>query len=185
MEFLIAKAEDIPALCLLINNAYRGNSSRKGWTTEADFLDGQRTDPDSLSELMELEKSPELRKAVVLKAEESDKIVGCVYLRKDEDSAYLGMLTVNPELQNSGLGKKILNSAEQFSSEKWACRKMRMRVISNRETLIQWYQRRGFELTGEFEPWPYGNPKFGIPKRSDLKFSILSKTLAAGPLFIG
>ena len=176
MKTSIATHADIPRLCDFVNRAYRGDSSRQGWTTEADLLEGQRTDPDSLYEMMQLSLSESKRNAVILKLE-MPELVGCVYLRKDPDSAYLGMLTVNPQLQNSGLGKKLLEQAEFFCQTEWSSQKMHMRVISSRRELIQWYERRGYQIEGQIEPWPYGDLKFGIPKTESLSFSVLTKSL--------
>jgi hypothetical protein len=52
-----------------------------------------------------------------------------------------------------------------------------MTVIQVRDTLIAWYERRGYSLTGETKPFPYGDDRFGRPLRNDLHFVVLEKTL--------
>jgi ribosomal protein S18 acetylase RimI-like enzyme len=160
---------DIPELVSLVNSAYRGDSSKKGWTTEADLLDGVRTDPNTLLEQL---NQPE---QTILKAvDDSHKILGCVSLLEKKDKLYLGMLTVQPDIQASGIGKKLLQAAEDYAKIKNIyC--IEMTVISVRQELIAWYQRRGYLLTGEKRAFP-SDPKFGI-KKQDLEFVVLEKHL--------
>ena len=161
--------QDIPSLNNLVNSAYRGESSKKGWTTEADLLDGIRTDPDSLKKLINQPDS------VILKyVEDSGLIKGCVYLQQKNSQLYLGMLTVSPDLQGKGIGKKLLEAAE-FHASKLGCTSIIMTVISVRQELIAWYQRHGYNLTGATEPFPT-DPKFGSPKQP-LVFLVLEKLL--------
>lgn len=171
-NFVIAPAsrEDIPALNRLVNSAYRGDSSRKGWTTEADLLDGIRTDPEALKDMMEQPG------AVILKCtDESGALRGCVFLKRTESQLYLGMLTVTPELQGGGIGKKLLEASEAYALEN-GCNKIVMTVISVRNELIAWYERKGFRTTGEKSPFPT-DPRFGIPKQQ-LEFVVMEKALS-------
>lgn len=168
-DLIIAQAnrEDVHALNQLVNSAYRGDSSRKGWTTEADLLDGIRTDPEALEDMMEQPG------AVILKCTDSDGILrGCVFLKKMEAQLYLGMLTVSPELQGGGIGKKLLGASEAYAREQ-GCTKIVMTVISVRSELIAWYERKGFRTTGEMSPFPK-DPRFGIPKQN-LEFVVMEK----------
>lgn len=170
-ELVIAPAtkEDIPALNRLVNSAYRGDTSRKGWTTEADLLDGIRTDPDALKDMMEQPG------AVILKCiDKHENLRGCVFLKKTEKHLYLGMLTVSPELQGGGIGKKLLEASEAYAREK-GCNKIIMTVISVRRELIAWYERKGFNTTGEKSPFPK-DPRFGIPKQK-LEFVVMEKDI--------
>jgi ribosomal protein S18 acetylase RimI-like enzyme len=165
-----ANSEDISALNNLVNSAYRGESSKKGWTTEADLLDGIRTDPEALADMM---GQPG---AVILKCTDPmGTLLGCVFLRKTEDQLYLGMLTVSPELQGGGIGKVLLNASEAHA-RKQGCNRIVMSVISVRKELIDWYQRNGYRLTGETSPFP-NDPRYGIPKQ-ELEFVLMEKQVA-------
>ncbi|GAB4495963.1 MAG: GNAT family N-acetyltransferase [Saprospiraceae bacterium] len=166
-----ASFADIPALLLLVNGAFRGDSARRGWTHEADLLEGTlRTDEATLRELL---GTPG---AVILKIEnETGRLLqGCVYLHKQESGLYLGMLTVAPEWQAKGIGKKLLAAAEEYAQREH-CRRIFMRVLSERKELIAWYERHGYRLTGETQPYAM-DAKFGIPTRP-LEFEILEKVL--------
>jgi ribosomal protein S18 acetylase RimI-like enzyme len=90
-------------------------------------------------------------------------------------SGYFGMFAVDPELQGGGLGKTVLAEAERIAREQWQCGAMRMTVIEQRAELIAWYERRGYRRTGEYQPFPYGDERFGIPRRDDLRFEVLLK----------
>jgi ribosomal protein S18 acetylase RimI-like enzyme len=168
---MIAKAtlEDIPALNKLVNSAYRGDSSRKGWTTEADLLDGTRTDEGAIKAFFSEQGS------TILKFVESEKIIGCVRLLKHGTQLYLGMFAVDPTVQNAGIGKKILLAAED-EARKQNCKSIDMTVISERKELIDWYKRNGYIEVGERKPMVFDNPSGGIPKR-DLYFITLEKFL--------
>lgn len=164
-----ATAADVPALNKLVNSAYRGESSRKGWTTEADLIDGTRLDETVLRELLNNEHT------TVLKYTENGKILGCVELRKERGSVYLGMLTVQPDLQAKGIGKKLLFAGEEFARAQ-GCKKISMTVVSVRSKLIEWYERHGYRLTGERKPFNMPDERFGIPKQQ-LEFVMLEKVL--------
>ncbi|MGP3924984.1 GNAT family N-acetyltransferase [Streptomyces sp. 8N616] len=170
--FRDATDADIPALVALIESAYRGDASRTGWTTEADILDGQRTDPAGVAAVV---KSPDSRMLVV---EQGGELVACCQLEHRGEHAYFGMFAVRPELQGAGLGKVIIAEAERTVREGWGTREMHMTVISAREDLIAWYERRGYRRTGQMSPFPYGDERFGIPRRDDLQFELLVKELA-------
>jgi len=154
-----------------VNSAYRGDSSRRGWTTEADFLGGQRTDPETLARDL---ARPGAR---ILLLRGAGELMGCVWLEPaDRDAWYVGMVTVRPDLQDRGFGRVLLEAAEREAAGEGA-RATRMTVISIRKELIAWYERRGYRLTGETRPFPYGDPLFGEPARDDLAFAVLEKAL--------
>jgi ribosomal protein S18 acetylase RimI-like enzyme len=171
MKWIIEKAQQEDAIDLdqLVNSAYRGESSRQGWTTEADLLDGTRTDAAAIAELM---TNPE---TTVLKYLEDDKILGCVELRKENGKLYLGMLTVRPHLQGKGIGKELLKAAEAEAKGQ-NCSSIFMTVISVRQELIDWYLRHGYQLTGQKKPFAFNDPRFGQPKQK-LEFVVLEKKL--------
>lgn len=161
--------KDIDELVTLVNSAYRGESSKKGWTTEADLLDGTRTDVASIQSLVERPGS-----AILVCRNEQNLIVGCVHLQKENDSMYLGMLTVSPEMQAMGIGKKLLHAGEVHATQ-MECDAVVMTVIDTRKELIAWYIRHGYIPTGETKPFP-ANPSFGIPLQP-LQFIVFKKKL--------
>ncbi|HRK07598.1 MAG TPA: GNAT family N-acetyltransferase [Pseudobdellovibrionaceae bacterium] len=174
-----ATPQDLKRLVEFVNAAYRGPSSKSGraWTTEADLLDGQRVDQASLAELMRADTSNAAAStSTILMLEHGTDLWGCVNLRRlPNNLAYLGMLTVAPKHQNSGAGRELLSRAEAWARQHWQVRGIEMTVIQLRHELISWYQRRGYSLTDETRPFPYNNPRFGLPRRDDLHFVVLTK----------
>lgn len=170
ISFRPATHADIPAIVALVESAYRGDSSRRGWTTEADLLGGQRTDPDSVKALIDKHDS------IVLLAERDGVLVGCANLDRQGDAAYFGMFAVDPSLQGGGIGDAILAECERLARERGLA-SMRMTVFWMRSELIAWYQRRGYAATGERAPFPYGDERFGLPTREDLWFEVYAKPL--------
>jgi GNAT superfamily N-acetyltransferase len=168
-----ATPADVGTLVGLIESAYRGETSRGGLTTEADYIEGQRTDPAGVLAVVE---APGSRMLVV---ERDGAVVACCQLEHRGDAAYFGMFAVRPGLQGGGLGRRILGEAERFAREEWGVRRMEMTVVSVREELIAYYERRGYRRTGEMSPFPYGDERFGIPTRPDLQFELLVKKLDA------
>jgi ribosomal protein S18 acetylase RimI-like enzyme len=168
--FRPARTDEAEMLVGLVNSAYRGDSSRVGWTTEADLLDGQRTDANELRELIQTEGS------MLLLCLQDEKIVGSVNLQKDGDAAYLGMLVIRPDLQGSGLGKQLMQAAEAVVQQQWSVHKMQMTVITLRAELLAFYERRGYQRTGIIKPFPT-DVRFGIPRIEGLQFEVLEKEL--------
>jgi ribosomal protein S18 acetylase RimI-like enzyme len=175
VTFRAATTADATAIVALVESAYRGDVSKQGWTTEADFLDGQRTDPDSVSELIGRSYS-----RIVL-AERRGQLLCCCHVERVQQDGrnigYFGMFAVDPTLQGGGVGRQVLAEAERVAKVEWNCDEMQMTVITIRDSLIAWYERRGYVRTGVLKPFPYGDARFGIPKREDLEFEILAKAL--------
>jgi ribosomal protein S18 acetylase RimI-like enzyme len=170
--FRFAEHGDIAAVVDLVESAYRGEESRAGWTTEADLLDGQRTDARAVAEIV---ASPG---RVMLLAEADGVLAGCCQLeRRPPAGAYFGMFSVRPAAQGQGWGRQILAEAERLARAEWDAATMTMTVLEPRRDLIGWYERRGYRPTGESRPFPYGNARFGIPRRPDLSFIVLEKPL--------
>ena len=166
-----ATSDDLPALHALVESAYRGESARRGWSHEADLLEGQRTD------LAALEATLADPKQHLLVFRDNEVLRACVALTaKGDGLAYLGMLTVDPKRQGAGLGRLILAAAEEHAAAFGASR-VEMTVIAQRSELIAWYERRGYALTGEQRPFPHGDPRFGLPRRDGLIFAVMEKTL--------
>ena len=169
--FRDAGPEDVPQVVALVERAYRGEASRAGWTTEADLLDGQRTDEREISALVKGQNS-RIRMAFL-----DGVLVACVRIDRGSGYGYVGMVSVEPTRQRDGLGRQLLSEAERVILEDLGMDCARMTVIGQRLELIAWYGRRGYLPTGEREPFPYGEPRNGLPRRSDLYFEVLEKRL--------
>ena len=167
-----ATLADVPRVVALVERAYRGEESRAGWTTEADLLDGQRTDAEDVEQAL---LAPGNLMLLVL---EADALRASVLLKPQPDAVLLGMFAVEPVRQGSGLGRFLLERAQREMRERFAAARGRMTVIRQREELVAWYGRRGWHPTGAREPFPYGQPRFGEPRRDDLEFVVLEKDLA-------
>jgi GNAT superfamily N-acetyltransferase len=177
LRFRTATHDDIPALIALVTSAYRGEVSKQGWTTEADLLDGQRIDPDMLRADLDRPQS------LILLAEDASRLVACAHVAVEPandgiSTAYFGMFSVDPQAQGGGIGKVVLVEAERMARDTLGCARMRMTVIDCRDELIAFYERRGYRRTGIKKPFPYGDPRYGLPKRDDLRFEVLDKPLA-------
>ena len=171
LSFRPALPAEAELVCGFVNAAYRGESAKRGWTTEADILGGQRTDPEKVLEMIQ---EPGSR---IELAYDENALAGCVHLKKEPaGSCYLGMLTVDPGKQAAGLGKRLLERSEELAKE-WGCSRMRMTVIHLREELLAYYERRGYRRTGAAEPFPEHDPRFGLPKVKGLTFLELVKAL--------
>ncbi|TQM17643.1 ribosomal protein S18 acetylase RimI-like enzyme [Pseudoxanthomonas sp. 3HH-4] len=170
--FRTATLADIPDLVTLVTSAYRGDVSKRGWTTEADLLDGQRIDADALRRDIERPRSR------IVIAERDGALLACAHVADDDGTGYFGMFSVRPDLQGAGVGKAMLAEAERIARAEWRLPAMRMTVIDLRDELIAFYERRGYARTGIKKPFPYGDARYGIPKRDDLRFEVLEKPLS-------
>ncbi len=172
MDQIIIKATlaDAAAINVLVNSAYRGDASKQGWTTEADLLDGTRIDEVAVAELLTRPNT------TILKYSEGNIILGCVELRVEKSKLYLGMLSVSPNTQGKGVGKKLMAAAEDHANA-LGIQTIFMTVISVRKELIDWYVRHGYELTGERKPFVVPDTRWGIPKQ-ELEFVVLEKKLS-------
>ncbi|MES2848439.1 MAG: GNAT family N-acetyltransferase [Bacteroidota bacterium] len=166
----IATETDIPELVALLNSAYRGEESKKGWTSEAHLIAGEvRTDEASVKEILQRPGS------VMLKYTDAEKgLTGCVNLQQHQNKIYLGMFSVHPVLQGGGTGKKLLIAAEEYAKG-IGCNCIYMTVITVREELINWYKRHGYVDTGERKPFE----EDGVTGKhlQQLEFMVLEKNL--------
>lgn len=169
MKLATATPADAPHLARHVNAAYRGETARQGWTTEADLLDGQRIDEAGVAEMLALPGA-----AMLLAHNEAGELLGSFHAQVKGPVVYLSMLAVNPAGQTQGVGKFLLRAAEDYGRQQ-GCTTSKMTVISVRAELIAYYERRGYRLNGATEPFPT-DPRFGIP-RQPLVLLVLEKTL--------
>lgn len=164
-----ATTGDAPALETLINSAYRGETAKQGWTTEADLLEGTRTDAELVRGIISDPNS------LLLKATDQEGLLGCVELRQEGNKMYLGMLTVRPDLQGQGIGKALMAAAGAEAARR-NCETIFMTVLTARAELIAWYVRQGYHDTGKRKPFAFTDPRFGKPKTA-LEFAVLEKAV--------
>jgi len=171
LVFRDAMTGDVDAIVALVESAYRGDVSRQGWTTEADLLDGRRTGAEDVTACLRRPRS-----RIVL-AERDGAMLACAHVAEEDGAGYFGMFSVDPGRQGGGIGKQLLAEAERVVRDEWSLPSMRMTVIDVRDELIAFYERRGYRRTGIFKPFPYGDARFGLPRRDDLRFEVLEKAL--------
>jgi ribosomal protein S18 acetylase RimI-like enzyme len=164
-----ATIADVPELNNLVNSAYRGETSKKGWTTEANLLDGLRIDEETLNEYF---SNPNI--TLLKNTDETGTITGSVYLENRGSKLYIGMFSVAPLLQGSGIGRELLLAAEAYARQ-LNITTLTMTVISTRSELISWYERRGYNLTGEILSF-HVDKKFGIPKQH-IELAVMEKSI--------
>ena len=165
----MAAIADVSAIVGLVEAAYRGEESLKGWTSEADFIEGDRTSADEISSLI---RNPDARFVLAF---EGGELVGCALIKNEDGQGYFGMFSVRPARQGGGLGKRLIAEAESTARRTWNCKSMKMTVISIRSELIAFYERRGYRQTST-EPFPFDEHP-GV-KRTDFHFVVLSKPLS-------
>ncbi|AMK77000.1 MULTISPECIES: GNAT family N-acetyltransferase [Methylomonas] len=170
LELIFSKAEpaDAEQLAELINSAYRGESSRQGWTTEADLLDGRRTDAVDILDLITGAES------MILLCRRQGDLLGSVHLQKVDQQVHIGMLAVAPAMQGLGIGKRLLEAAEAEARQAWLAACLVMAVIPARTELIAFYERRGYQRTGVIKAFPV-NPALWKPKVAGLSLELLEK----------
>jgi ribosomal protein S18 acetylase RimI-like enzyme len=169
-EYRIATAKDVSELVSLINTAYRPNGAEAGWTHESELIEGERINSQQLAELLEREGS------TVLLGLSKAEIVACVNVNEEAGASYIAMLTVKPSYQNLGLGKEMLELAEEYAENQYESSEVNVFVISERRELFDFYLRRGYEPTQVSSDYP-ANAGVGNPKISGLKLVLLTKQL--------
>jgi ribosomal protein S18 acetylase RimI-like enzyme len=171
LSFRKALHSEAESIAALVNSAYRGESSKQGWTTEADLLDGTRTNKADIESLIAQEAS------MILLCFEGTEIIGSAHLELLGTECQLGMLVVRPGLQSRGIGKQIMQAAEALARETWCARSIMMTVISVRHELLAFYERRGYRRTGRKKPF-VADDTHGFPKSQPIEFEILVKDLS-------
>jgi GNAT superfamily N-acetyltransferase len=170
----LARAADAPAVAQLVNLAYRGAASRRGWTSEADLLDGERIDAPTVAALIAAPGSAIL----VVRGQKGLNAAAHVW-RESPATAGLGLLAVRPTLQGSLLGRHMLAAAERYALRELGAHALELTVIDRREELIAWYERRGYVLSGERRPFPADGSEGGVPARAALVLLVMRRELAA------
>lgn len=171
LSFRLAVPADAHVIATLVNSAYRGDSSRAGWTTEADLISGARTDEGDVRRML---TEPN---AMILLCLQDEEIIGTAYLKQtDATSAYLGLFVVRPTLQGGGIGKRFLQEVECVAQEKFGSSRMWMTVINVRHELLAYYGRRGYRPTGEMKPFPR-DAGASVPQVENLQLEVLEKGL--------
>jgi ribosomal protein S18 acetylase RimI-like enzyme len=174
MQLNRALESDYPAIVDLANLAYRGTGPSESWNIETGIIEGQRLTESLLRE--DLAEKPDAH-LLVYREDADGPLLGTVWLEPKQAGVwYLGLLTIRPDLQNRQLGRALLSAAESFAREHNA-RSIRMTVVNLRDALIAWYERRGYRRTGETQPFPYGDERFGRPLRNDLHFVVMEKII--------
>lgn len=175
-QYRLATPGDALAIAQLVNSAYRGDASRAGWTTEADLLGGQRTDPEAIRDFLHAADGTQRVMPLLVDALDAS-LLACVQLQREGDEAYLGQFAVRPVRQGAGLGRQLLTAAEDYARTRWHSSAVRMTVIAQRPELLAWYARRGYQPTGETVDFPYDDIRCGEPRRPDLVLNVLRKAL--------
>ncbi|MFA5982597.1 MAG: GNAT family N-acetyltransferase [Methylococcaceae bacterium] len=170
LSFCRAQADDAEAMVALINAAYRGESSKQGWTTEADLLEGRRTDMAEISQILNDADS------MFLLCKADQELLGTIYLHNDLHHIQISMLAVTPGQQGLGIGRQLLCAAEDIAYKTWNIRKFVMAVIPLRQELIAFYERRGYQRTGNIVAFPI-NPVMWTPKVDGLSLEMLEKII--------
>lgn len=169
-----ASEPDFPAIINLVNAAYRGRGQVASWNIETGIIEGTRLTDSLLRE--DLATKPDAH-FLVTRDPANGTIMGTVWLEPVEGRTwYLGLFTIDPGLQKLHLGSALLSAAEDFVRSRGG-NVIRIGVLNARDALIAWYERRGYARTGETEPYPYDDHRFGTPLRDDLNFVILEKQL--------
>lgn len=172
LSFRTASVSDIPAVVALVTSAYRGEESKVGWTTEANLIDGQRLDADMLRPEIERPDSH-----VLLGLLDGEIVASTHVCSVRPGTANVGLYAVRPGLQGGGLGKQMLVEAERVARQEWDVSELELTVIDIRDELVAFYERRGFERTGEHLPLSYGDERFGTPRVPDLRMEVMRKAL--------
>lgn len=151
----------------LVNLTYRGNL---GWTRETHIIQGDRTDKREIEAAL---SNPSAHFFVIYQGQ---KLISCIYVAQETDHAYIGFFSVHPSLQGKGLGKHMLREAELFAVRTMGVRKFMMFVVSQRDELIAFYERRGYGHAGRIESYPL-HSAMGVPKVAGLTIEYLEKVI--------
>ena len=131
-EFIyrIADRSDADDLVVLINRAF---------VVERPFFTTERID---LAETLE-----HFKKGTFILAEDGGTMAGCNYVELRGESGYFGLLSIDPGYQGRGLGRKLVDEAENFCLAA-GCSLMQIRVLNHRTELPPFYEKLGYQVAG-------------------------------------
>jgi GNAT superfamily N-acetyltransferase len=173
-EWVFSRVDEAAEIAALVNDAYRATGQIKGWTSEGHLLGGQRIDADMLADILVRDGSR------VLLARVEGQLGACIHLERVSSTvAAFGLFAVRPAIQGQGIGRSLVTYAECWAKAHWGVQQAEITVIDLRRDLVAWYLRMGYRFTGERKAFPYGDARFGIPKRSDLALAVMRKTLGS------
>lgn len=153
LRIRVAAAEDVEPLARLINAAF---------VVEQPFIEGERIDPVGVREYMQ--------KGKFVVAEDAAGLAGCVYVELRVERGYLGLLGVARPRQGTGLGRKLMEAAEDYFRAA-GCRAIDLRIISPRTPLPAFYEHMGYAQT-EIAPF-----LADVPVKVPCHYILMSKLL--------
>lgn len=145
--FRKALKNDISQLIPLINSAYR-STSNNAWTGEAHLLEGKRVDQEIL------ENAFDEKNSIFFIVENKNTIIATIQAKLENNSIHIGLFAVNTDFQGKNLGKRLLEFTENEANKIWKTDSFTMEVISSRDELIEYYERRGYKRTSRFIEFP-------------------------------
>ena len=173
LEFRLAALGDAAHLQQMVESAFRAEDSRPEWT--ADMALGERFRLD-VGEMVEQISKPD--GTILIATDEDNAFVASVNVTKrSADLARISMLAVVPHHQRGGIGRQVLDHAENYCQQTWGVKKIGLNALSTRQQLIAWYTRRGYKKTGELTLFPYDRIE-GLSLPDDLCFVELKKDLS-------
>lgn len=177
VQLRVADHNDVDNLVTLLNRCYRSN---EGWTNEAALIGGIRTTTNEIHHMID---NPAIYLFVFAHPNNRHELLGCISVDfspiHGQPAAYIGTFAVHPMLQGKGIGDVLLSAIETFAIRHAQAKHLThlsMSILSHRPELLQFYQRRGYQLTGEKLPFP-NDGKNGDPKRDDLFLEFLQKPI--------
>ncbi|OUY06350.1 GNAT family N-acetyltransferase [Acinetobacter populi] len=170
-QIILAQTQHIESIVALVNQAYRPEDAALSWTNEANWVDGDRTSFQQVQSLFKVD-------SFILLMFDQKILIACVHIEQHQDHAYIGMLSTHIDYQNQGVGKIMLAAAEQFIRENLSVQYIEMSVLSTRQELIAFYQRRGYQLDGQVQAYPT-DAGVGIPRVDNLQVLTMCKNLVS------
>jgi ribosomal protein S18 acetylase RimI-like enzyme len=165
MNLELANSEQSQEIANLVNQAYRGEI---GWTKEGHLVSGDRVSSKQIEDII-LNKN-----SYLLITRDDVNIISCICIEEKDNNAYFGLFAVKPNIQSKGIGKQVLKLAEKYTKDILELDKIKMVVISQREELVSYYERRGYIKMKIHQEYPK-NLDVGSPKIEGLTIEHLEK----------